>query len=95
MMKSTLCFCYSQIHGLMRVKVTRVGPPITPVVSDLNSGIAVVCSLSPAVPLKAQAEAPPIIWLSLGGEQVMETCLDYENWMVWTQVEWTKGDQAP
>ena len=63
----------------MRVRVTGVGPPITPIVSDLGSGLTVVCGLAPAVPLEAQVKAPPIIQHLPGGRRVTETCLDYEN----------------
>ena len=79
MMRSMLHFCHSQIHGLMRTRATMVGPPITPVVSDFSSGLIVVHGLTPAVPIEARAKAPPIIQHLLGGWQVIETSLDYEN----------------
>ena len=82
MMKLKLCSCHSQIHDLTKVKVTRVEPPITLIVSDLSSGLAVAHSLAPAVLPKAQGRAPPIIWHSLGGWLIVGTCLDYGNLMV-------------
>ena len=79
MMKSMLCFCHSQTHGLMRVRATGVVPTVTAVVSNLCSGLIVTHGVTPAVPLEVQTKAPPIIWHLLGGWQVTETCLDYEN----------------
>ena len=79
MMKLMLCSYHSQIHDPTRVKVTGVVPPITPVASDLGSGLAVVHSLAPAVLLKAQAKAPPIVQHLPGGCQVTGRCPDYKN----------------
>ena len=67
MMKLMLCSYHSQIHGLTRVKVTEVEPPITAIVSGLCSSLAAVSGLIPAVLPEAQAGAPPIIWQPPGG----------------------------
>ena len=77
MMMLMLCSNHSQIHGLMRAMVTRMEPPITPIVFGLSSGLTVVPGLIPAVLTEAQAEAPPIIWQSPGGWLIMGTNLDY------------------
>ena len=78
----------------MRAKVTEVGPPITLVVSGLGPDFAVAPHLTSDVLAEGQAWAPPIIQQLPGGLLVMETSLDYRNWMVLTQVEWNEGDQA-
>ena len=54
-------------------------PPITPVVSGLDSSLAVAPGIAPAVLPEAQAGATPIIQQSLGGWLIMEISLDYEN----------------
>ena len=79
MMKLMLCSYHSQIQDLMKVKVTGVEPPITLVVSGLDSGLTVAPSLTPAVLPEAQARAPPIIQQSLGDWLFVGTNLDYEN----------------
>ena len=79
MMKLTLCSYHSQIHGLTKVKVTGVEPPITPVVSALNSSLALVPSLAPAALARAQARASPIVWQSPGGWLIVGTSFDYKN----------------
>ena len=76
MMKLMLCFYHSQIHGLTRARVTGVVASITPIVSNLGSGLVVAHGLAPAVLPKAQPEAPPIILHSLGGWVVVQTCPD-------------------
>ena len=79
MMKLTLCSYNSLIHGLMRVRVTGVEPPITPFVFGLCFSPLVEPSPIPAVLAKTQAGAPPIIQQSLQVCLIMGTNLDYEN----------------
>ena len=61
MMKLTVCSYHSQIHDLIKAKVTGVEPPTTLVASCLNSGLTVVPSLIPAVLPETQARPPPFI----------------------------------
>ena len=75
-MKSMLCSYHSQIHDLMKAKVTRVEPPITLIVSGLQShGLAAAPGLAPAVLFEGQAGAPPIIQWLLEGWLIVGTTL--------------------
>ena len=78
MMKLMLCSYHSQIHGLMRARVTGVEPPITPIVFGLCFSLFAKPSLVPAVPAETQAGAPPIIWQCPGGWLNVGTNLDYK-----------------
>ena len=93
--KLMLCSYHSKIHGLTKVKVTGVEPPITLVVSGLDSSLIVAPSHARTVLPEAQAGAPPIVWQSPGGSLIMGTSLDYKNWMASMQVEWNEGSLAP
>ena len=76
--KLMLNFGHFRIHNLVRVKVTEVGPPITPVAPGLDLSLAVVPNLVPGILVDSQVWAPPIIQQLLGGLLVMETSLDCE-----------------
>ena len=74
-----LCFYHFQIHDPMRAKAIRVELPITLVISGLSPSLTVVPNLAPAVLVKDQAWAPPIVQQLPEGWLVMGTSLDYGN----------------
>ena len=74
-----LNFGHFQIHDLMRVKATGVGPPITLIASGLDLSLTVVPDFTFGVLAGDQVWAPPIIQQLLGGLLVMETSLNYKN----------------
>ena len=74
-----LNFGHFQIHNLMRVTVTRVGPPMIFVAPALNLSLTVAPNLTPGVLVGGQVWKPPIIQQLLGSLLVMEMSLDYEN----------------
>ena len=94
MRKLMLNFCHFWIHDLMRAKATKVGPPITLIISGLCPSLTVVPGLTPDVLGEGQVWAPPIMQQMLGSLLVMEMSLDYRNWMVLKQVGWNEGAQA-
>ena len=75
MMKLTLLSYHSQIHGLMKVKVTGVEPPITP--CCLWPQFWPHCGTQPhsCCPAQAPTGASPIIWQSPGGWLIGGTVL--------------------
>ena len=89
-----LNFCHFQIHDLLRMKVTRVGPPISLITPGLDLSLTVAADLASGVPVGGQVWASPIILQLLRGLLFMEMNLGYKRWMVLMQVEWNEDDQA-